>query len=139
MLVNTKVSEVRFSEVDSMGIVWHGHYIKYFEDGREAFGKEHALGYMDVYEKGFFMPIVSINCSYKRPIKYNDSLLIETRFVNTPAAKIIFEYTLYNQYSSEIYAKGNSEQVFLTKDRDLHLTIPDFFVQWKKDKGIIIL
>lgn len=29
---------VRFSEVDSMQIVWHGEYVRYFEDGREAFG-----------------------------------------------------------------------------------------------------
>ena len=26
---------VRFSEVDSMQIVWHGHYVKYMEEGRE--------------------------------------------------------------------------------------------------------
>jgi len=31
---------IRFSEVDSMGVVWHGNYIKYFEDGREAFGNK---------------------------------------------------------------------------------------------------
>ena len=24
--------KVRFEEVDSMGIVWHGHYASYFED-----------------------------------------------------------------------------------------------------------
>lgn len=137
MLVNIKETEVRFSEVDSMGIVWHGHFIKYFEDGREAFGREHDLGYLEVYEKGFFMPIVNVNCSYKRPIRYNEPLLIETRFVDTPAAKIIFKYSLSNKHSAEVYATGSSEQVFLTKERELHLTVPDFFVQWKKERGII--
>jgi acyl-CoA thioester hydrolase len=136
MLVNLKETEVRFSEVDSMGIVWHGHYVKYFEDGREAFGREYGLGYLEVYEKGFFVPIVNVNCSYKRPIRYNEPLLIETRFVDTPAAKIIFKYTLYNKQNSEVYATGSSEQVFLTKERELHLTVPDFFVRWKKERGI---
>lgn len=137
MLVNTKEIAARFCEVDSMGIVWHGHYIKYFEDGREAFGREFSLGYLDVYEKGFFIPIVNINCSYKRPVQYNEPLLIETKFIDTPAAKILFEYKLYNKSNSKIYATGSSEQVFLTKDRTLHLTVPDFFVKWKEEQGIL--
>lgn len=137
MLKNIRETEVRFSEVDSMGIVWHGHFIRYFEDGREAFGREHSLGYMDVYEKGFFIPIVNINCSYKKPIQYNGPLTIETSFVDTPAAKIVFEYKLYNRESGDVYATGSSEQVFLTKERELHLTVPEFFVKWKKERGLL--
>lgn len=136
MLKNIKETEIRFSEVDSMGIVWHGHYIKYFEDGRESFGREHQLGYMDVYEHGFFIPIVNINCNFKRPIMYNGPLVIETTFVDTPAAKILFEYKLYHKETGDIYATGSSEQVFLTRERTLHLTIPDFFASWKKEKGL---
>jgi len=139
MLVNIKEISARFCEVDSMGIVWHGHYVKYFEDGRESFGKEFGLGYMDVYAKGFFIPIVNINVSYKRPVEYNDEVVIETRFIDTPAAKIVFEYKLFNKNSSKVYATGSSEQVFLTKDRTLHLTVPDFFVEWKQTQGILTL
>lgn len=137
MLTNIKEINARFSEVDSMGIVWHGHYIKYFEDGREAFGREHNLGYMEVYDEGFFIPIVNINCSFKKPIQYNQPLLVETKFINTPAAKILFNYKIFNPESEEIYATGNSEQVFLSKDRTLHLTVPDFFQEWKTRKGIV--
>lgn len=36
----------RFSEVDSMNIVWHGSYPLYFEDAREAFGEKYGLGYL---------------------------------------------------------------------------------------------
>ena len=40
---------VRFSEVDSMRVVWHGEYVRYFEDGREAFGEQYpGLGYLDI-------------------------------------------------------------------------------------------
>ena len=30
-----KKIDIRFSEVDSMGVVWHGSFVKYLEDGRE--------------------------------------------------------------------------------------------------------
>ena len=33
---------VRFHEVDAMCVVWHGHYLAYFEQARVAFGN--ALG-----------------------------------------------------------------------------------------------
>ena len=137
MLKSLKEISVRFNEVDSMGIVWHGHYLKYFEDGREAFGKEHELGYMDVYEKGFLIPIVNINCSFKKPIQYNQPLFIETKYIDSAAAKILFEYKILDPESETIFATGNSEQVFITKERELHLTIPDFFRDWKSRKGIV--
>ena len=38
-LTNRTTFRVRFSEIDSMQIVWHGEYVRYFEDGREAFGE----------------------------------------------------------------------------------------------------
>ena len=39
---------IRFNETDPLGIVWHGCYITYFEDGREAFGRLHGISYLDV-------------------------------------------------------------------------------------------
>lgn len=41
-LTDRTTIKVRFSEIDSMQIVWHGEYVRYFEDGREAFGKLEA-------------------------------------------------------------------------------------------------
>ena len=34
--------QVRFSEVDSIKMVWHGHYMTYMEDAREAFGRKYG-------------------------------------------------------------------------------------------------
>ena len=60
-LVGKTSLRVRFSEVDSMQIVWHGEYVRYFEDGREAFGREFAgLGYMDIHASGYTAPIVEL-------------------------------------------------------------------------------
>ena len=42
----SKSLEIRFSEVDSMKVVWHGSYALYFEDAREAFGEKYDLRYM---------------------------------------------------------------------------------------------
>ena len=86
-LVALKEFEVRFSEVDSMGIVWHGSYAKYFEDGREEFGKKFGLGYMFIFRNGFYAPLVDLNFQFKKPLPYETKAVIETKYINTPAAK----------------------------------------------------
>jgi acyl-CoA thioester hydrolase len=128
---------VRFSEVDSMQIVWHGHYLKYFEDGRESFGVKFGLGYLDVYKHDVMIPLVSVHCDYKKPLVYGDTALVETRFVNSEAAKIIFEYTIYRKADMEVMATGQSVQVFLTPQGDLVLCMPEFFINWKKHWGLL--
>jgi acyl-CoA thioester hydrolase len=127
---------VRFSEADSLGIVWHGHYLRYFEDGREAFGGEHGLGYLEVYKQGYTIPVVKVDCDYKRPLKYGDKVLIETTYWNTDAAKLIFTYTLRNSENRSIVAIGKSIQVFVNTKGDLNLNVPDFFNDWKKKMGL---
>jgi acyl-CoA thioester hydrolase len=130
-LIDRKEIFIRFSEVDSMRIVWHGNYLKYFEDGRESFGIRYNLGYLDVYKHGILIPIVKINCDYKRPLEYGDSAIVETRYVPSEAAKIVFEYTIYRKRDNEVAATGSSTQIFLTPEGELILTAPEFFTGWK--------
>jgi len=126
----------RFSEVDSLGIVWHGNYLKYFEDGREAFGARYNLGYLDVFSHGYATPLVKIVCDFKKILKYGEKALIEVKYVDSDAAKITFKYLMVKKDSGEVIATGETVQVFLNKNGELHLTIPPFFAEWKKKWGI---
>ena len=130
-------TQVRFSEVDSMGVVWHGNYVRYFEDGREAFGNLYGINYMDFYRVGVMIPIVKITCDYKKPLKYGDTAIIETRFVNCEAAKLQYDYTFYRNSTDDIVATGSTLQVFLNRDMELLLDLPPFFYDWKKAQGFI--
>jgi acyl-CoA thioester hydrolase len=132
VLKSTCEIPVRFNETDPMGIVWHGHYIQYFEDGREAFGKEHGISYTSVFEQGYTIPIVSISCEYKRSIKYGDKAIVETIYHDNDSAKIEFEYKIYRASDSLLAATGKSVQVLLNDKGELQLLLPEFLVNWKK-------
>ena len=71
-LTDRTTIKVRFSEIDSMQIVWHGEYVRYFEDGREAFGKRYGLDYMSIYREGYVVPIVDLvaNPALSTEVKY---------------------------------------------------------------------
>lgn len=136
-LKHTTSFEVKFSEADPLGIVWHGHYIRYFEDGREAFGKEYGIGYLAFYKEGFVIPIVHVECDYKRSLRYGDTVKVEMEYIPTDAAKMLFNYRLFNVETNELVATGSSVQVFLDKDgTTLQLATPAFFEEWKKKYGL---
>jgi acyl-CoA thioester hydrolase len=136
-LITRTIIKVRFSEVDSMGIVWHGQYVKYFEDGREDFGNTYGLNYLDFYKRGVLIPVVKLECDYKKPLVYGDTAIVETRFVRQEAAKIRYEYVIRNHKTGDLVATGYSLQVFLNMNRELLLAFPAFFIEWKEKHGLI--
>jgi len=138
-LLSEKVMvNVRFNEADPLGMVWHGHYIRYFEDAREAFGNKYGIGYLDFYNHGFIVPVVNVQCDYKRSLRYGEKVIVEAQYEPCEAAKLRFKYLLYNQSTNQLVATGSSVQVFL--DRNTHLlqlTNPDFFAEWKRKMNVI--
>lgn len=124
---------VRFSEVDSMQIVWHGEYVRYFEDGRESFGREFpGIGYLDFYAHGYTAPIVDLQLQYVSPLTINDVAVIETRYMDVDAAKLCFEYLIHRQSDGALVARGSTVQVFVDADGNMELNNPSFYVEWKK-------
>jgi acyl-CoA thioester hydrolase len=127
---------VRFSEVDSMNVVWHGHYVKYMEEGREDFGRKYGINYMFIKSQGYMAPVVKLKCDYKKTLSYDDKVIVETSYIDSDAAKITYAFKIFRASDKELVATGESVQVFLDMDRELVLTIPPFFDAWKKKWGI---
>ena len=129
----TKPFDIRFSEVDSMGVVWHGHYAMYFEDAREEFGKKYHLEYLFMYDQGFFEPLVELTFKYKKPLIYGMKPEITVTYRPTEAAKIVFDYEIRDTATGEVYVTGHSVQVFMDKTNyQMVLYSPDFYEEWKK-------
>jgi acyl-CoA thioester hydrolase len=131
-MTSTKEVQVRFNEVDSLSIVWHGNYVKYLEDGREDFGNKFGIGYFQVQKAGYIIPIVDLKIQFKKSLYYGDSVLVETTFVETDTAKMFFRYRLLSPATNEVLCTASTTQVFLDKKGTLQLTLPDFFQDWKK-------
>lgn len=128
---------IRFNEVDSLGIVWHGNYIKYFEDGREAFGREYGISYNDVKQQGFAIPIVKMSAEHQIPLKYGELATIETTYINTRAAKLVYSYIIKNEKGQTV-CTGETTQVFTNlKDGTMALNLPEFYKSWKEKHQLL--
>ncbi|MDR1814283.1 MAG: acyl-CoA thioesterase, partial [Tannerella sp.] len=123
-LKTSKEFDVRFSEVDSMNIVWHGSYALYFEDAREEFGRQYGLSYQLFKDEGFPAPLVELNFRYVKPLMYGQKARVDIIFRNTPAAKIMFDYEIHLADDNSLITTGSSVQVFLDMNFNLMLNNP---------------
>lgn len=131
-LCTTIPFNVRFCEVDSMNIVWHGNYMQYFEDAREAFGKAYGLDYLTIFHHGYYAPLVDISFSYRRPLIYGIKPTITIEYQPTDSAKVVFNYVIKDSSDGSLLTTGHSVQVFMDMQYELVLCNPPFYEEWKK-------
>lgn len=125
-LEHTARTRVRFQEVDSLGIVWHGHYLTYFEDGRAAFGRKYGLSYADFRAAGVTAPVVHAACDHLGSARYDEDLEVLIRLIRTPGAKLEFYYEVSRPADGALLARGCTTQAFADLNGELVLTRPDF-------------
>jgi acyl-CoA thioester hydrolase len=132
-----KEFDVRFSEVDSVRIVWHGSYALYFEDAREEFGRIFGLSYQLYMDNECFAPLVDLNFKYHKPLLYGQRARVNITYRNTEAAKVIFDYEIRLTDDNSLIATGSSTQVFLDKEYKLMWNNPPFYEEWKKKNSLL--
>jgi YbgC/YbaW family acyl-CoA thioester hydrolase len=70
---------VRFEDVDAAGLVFFAHYPAYAHEAMERlFDEELEGGYKAlIIDRRMGLPAVALNCSYKAPLRYGDTAIIE--------------------------------------------------------------
>ena len=124
--------QVRFSEVDSIRMVWHGHYIKYMEDAREAFGRKYGLEYMYIYDCGYLAPMFDIKMRYHQTATVDDILLVNIICRATKGAKLVFDYEIRKEKDNALVFTAESTQLFTTREGEFEPSCPSFLYEWKK-------
>lgn len=135
-LTNTIKKRIPFYEVDAIHMLWHGNYVKYLEDGREAFGEEFGISYMKIFNSGYFAPIVDLHLKYKKTASMGDILIVETTYVPSKSAKLMFEYKITRESDGATILKATSTQLFVTKDGVFELNIPEFLKKWREENNV---
>jgi len=97
---------VRYSETDAMGLLHHANYITYFEIARTELFRARGGDYRAMEERGFFLVVVSVECKYKRPARYDDQLVVKVRLDQWTGAKLVHEYEVHR--SGETIATGRT-------------------------------
>ena len=125
-LEETCVIPIRFHEVDSMLVVWHGHYVAYIEEARRALGRRYGVDYTTFFAHSTPAPVAQLHLDYLAPARLADTLTVTARLFKSEAAKLEFEYEIRRQSDRNLLAFASSLQVFTNLQGELILTMPPF-------------
>lgn len=123
---------MRFSEVDAIRAVWHGNYVKYMEDAREAFGWKYGLQYMQIFNNGFFAPVYDMQLRYHQMASIDDVLLVTITYRATIGGKLVFDYDIRRESDDAQIVTASTTQLFTTHDGEFYPANPPFYAAWKQ-------
>ena len=104
---------VRYGETDMMGIVHHSVYALYYEQARVDFIRLFGVTYKELEEKGLMLPLICLECRYKKALYFSDEITVEAFVEEIRPAKIKFGYNIYNS-ENELVNTGFTEKGFVS-------------------------
>jgi acyl-CoA thioester hydrolase len=126
MNINEVKVQVRFNEVDEMGIVHNSVYYIWFEIARYNFAlKALNIKYHDLKNLGILVPVVHSECQYKQPAVYPDELRVSCLLEPTEKALLILHYKITRLPENKLLATGKTINAFTDMQGNLKLVIPD--------------
>lgn len=101
---------VPFHDVDAMQVVWHGWYVKYFELARCALLEQVNYNYEEMFASGYSWPVVDMRIKYVKPIKFNQSILVQAQIVEWEH-RLKVKYLILDAHNKERLTKGYTSQI----------------------------
>jgi acyl-CoA thioester hydrolase len=119
--------EVAFHDVDMVGVVWHGHYLRYLENARWALMNEIDYGLDRMLESGYAWPIVELQTRYLNPARFGDRLRVRASLVEWEA-RLGINYLVSRPADGTRIARARTVQVAVdARSGELQFaTPPDF-------------
>lgn len=102
--------EVPFFDVDLMEIVWHGHYVKYFEIARCALLDQLDYNYMQMRDSGYTWPVIDIRLRYVRSAKFRQKIIVHAAIVEWEN-RLKINYKIVDKETGARLTRGHSCQV----------------------------
>jgi len=98
---------VRFADTDAQGIAHNAAYLVWFEVARVEYLRAFAGGYQALRDRGIEALTLEASCSYRRPLRFDDELVVHTRCVAPRGARFSYEYAILR--GDELVAEGHTE------------------------------
>jgi acyl-CoA thioester hydrolase len=102
---------VAFHELDPLGVVWHGNYLRYFDIAR--FGLFSSAG-LDLYryqaDQHIIFPLIKTSTKYIFPLVYGDRFVCKTTALSADV-KIVLDFEIRRLPDAVVCTRGRGEQV----------------------------
>ena len=107
--------DVPFYDVDGLGVVWHGNYLKYFDVCRTALLRAHNLEVAGLCALNYRMMVIEAHCRYIYPLRYADRFSV-TGYFTEIQNRIRIGFLAWNLTHDRRTAKAHTTLVTLDGD-----------------------
>lgn len=104
-----------FYETDQMGIVHHSNYIRWMEEARIDFMNKIGYGYEKVDALGVNFLVTKVECNYKYPARFGDTVVIESVLTNYTPARMTVNYKMCNKETGQLLVVAKSHHCYVNK------------------------
>jgi acyl-CoA thioester hydrolase len=101
--------EVPFHDVDLARVVWHGHYLKYFENARWLLMDLIGYGLQSMLDSGYGWPVVDLQVKYLRVSRYGERLRVRASLLEWEN-RLVINYLVTDVATGERVARGQTVQ-----------------------------
>lgn len=120
---------VPFFDVDSMDIVWHGHYVKYFEVARCALLDRLGHNYRQMRAAGYAWPVIDLQLRYIRGARFGQRISVRADLVEWEN-RLKINYLISDVETGERMTRGSSVQVAVEiASQEMQLASPRVLVE----------
>lgn len=104
------VIEVPFHDVDTMNVVWHGHYLKYFEIARCKLLDQFNYNYNQMSASGYAWPIIESHVRYAQGIQFEQKIRVRA-ILKEWENRLKLDYLIFDDATGKRLTKGYTIQV----------------------------
>jgi acyl-CoA thioester hydrolase len=123
--INEAEIEVRFSEVDEMGIAHHSHYLVWCEIGRIHFiARALDIPFEEFKKHDIFLPVVKAYGKFYRPVGVGDIIVIRTFCWGPKASMIHFFYEIFKKETMVRTSTGLTVHILTNQQRKVMERFP---------------
>jgi acyl-CoA thioester hydrolase len=121
--------DVAFHDIDMVGVVWHGHYLRYLENARWALMNRLDYGLDRMLASGYAWPIVDLQARYVSPARFGDRLRARASLVEWEH-RLTVNYMLTYVANGRRILRARTVQVAVDgRSGDLQFACPAEFVE----------
>jgi len=100
-----KYLDLRYSDTDQMGVIYHANYFTFFMQGRTQFLRDLGYEYLTFEEKGYMWLVRDASCTFLQSIRLNEKVYVETSVHKFSKIKTEYYHEIRNE-AGELKAKG---------------------------------
>lgn len=108
--------DVRYPDVDAMGIVHHAVYPIWYEIARMDFFDKAGLGYERMHPHGVDPAMVNLNMNYAAPVRYPGKVWVSTKVRSYAPRKLELEYEVALTEGGKSVATATSFHIWTGPD-----------------------